>query len=196
MVGVEAQAVAGGLAPRPPALGLAALAPWRAAPVHLLLPGGCTLREGSPASGLWVAHLTASKPCSPPSCPVSNPSGLFLPWPSARGCAFCSQPPAGCQAVGLRNAGWPQLPGVCVLGRVGRRWRRTAWAPGLTLREGRASQVCDTTPGVHWPSKVVPGLAFCPDQQQLLSVGDAIFLGHSGSHEGWVPRQERVSPFT
>lgn len=103
--------------PPPPGSGLAAHG--GAALGCLLLPGGCALGRAPPAGSPGCAHL-ASQQAHSLAAVLWPPHGLRLPGPQRRWPLSAHSRRAGCQAVGLRNAGWPQLPGVCPR-RVGRK---------------------------------------------------------------------------
>lgn len=130
--------------PRPPGSGLAAHSARGGRPRGLSAAPRWLYSGGLPASGRGCAHLASQQACLPQlSC--GNLKGLRLPGPLAGWPLSAHSRRAGCQAVGLRNAGWPQLPGVCP-GRVGRRVEDGPGHPGLTLREGRALCLRATPP--------------------------------------------------
>lgn len=168
--------------PSPPGSGLGAPGAHGGAALGcLLLPSGCALGRAPPAGGPGCAHL-ASQQVHSPAAVLWPPRGLCLPGPQRGWPLSAHSRRAGCQAVGLRNAGWPQLPGVCPR-RVGRRVEDGLGCPGLTVRKGRASGLGDTaTPGVHWPLGASAGRGLHPQPAAAPQRGRRhLPLGHSGS---------------
>lgn len=157
--------------PRPPGSGLAAHSRG-GRPGLPAAPSGCTLGR---APGQWsgAPTLPRSKHALPQ---LSCGRGLRLPGPQ-RGWPLSAHSFAE-RAVRLWD--YAMQAGlscqVCVLGGWAGGWR-TALGTGLTLREGAVPQVCATPPPrCTLATRAGAGCGLHPHQQQLLSVGDAIFL--------------------